>query len=198
MNLKMHGISSEHVVSDVGRAMGDALIQEGNVWQFQSRLSGLEVADARWHRRRVVVTVAQVTLVELLQKFLGAGSSAGLLNCRKIFFIKNSSLESQNLPDSPLLKSSSAVVKSHHWIVPLQWPVSRNRLGREPILVQLPSHSCTQNEVIVVESTDLMTQTRSPFEASRTKSLSVSGTTFWIIICSSSCSPNGPKSLPAR
>ena len=102
------------------------------------------------------------------------------------------------LPNSPLLKSSSAVVKSHHWIVPLQCPVNKNRLGRDPILVQDPSHSWTQNDVIVVESTDFITQTRSPLEASRTKTLSASGTTFCTMICSSSCSPKGPKSFPAR
>lgn len=99
------------------------------------------------------------------------------------------------LPISPLLNNSSAVVRSHHAIVPLQWPVNRKRLGLDPIRVQEPSHSWTQNAVIVKLSNDFITQTRSPFEASRINNLSASGTTFWQITCSSSCSPKGPLNV---
>lgn len=41
------------------------------------------------------------------------------------------------------------------------------RLGLDPILLD-PSHSCTQKDVIVVPSTDLITQTRFPLLARRT------------------------------
>ena len=79
---------------------------------------------------------------------------------------------------SPFLaKNSSAVVRSHIWTAPEEWPVMTKRLGLDPTLLE-PSHSCTQKEVMVVPSTERMTQMRFPLLASRTNSVSVSGTIF--------------------
>lgn len=113
----------------------------------------------------------------------------------------NTKLQSQPplfrpLPVSPLAANSKAVVRSHICIAPFEWPDKMKRRGRDPIRDD-PSHSCTQNDVTVVPSTERITQIRSPFDAKRTYNWSVSGTTFCTNTCSSSCSPNGPKSLPA-
>lgn len=64
------------------------------------------------------------------------------------------------IPGSPLAARSSAVVRSHIWMAPLLWPVKMNLRGREPMRLE-PSHSWTQNEVTVVPSTALITQTLS-------------------------------------
>lgn len=93
--------------------------------------------------------------------------------------------------------NSKAVVRSHIWIAPLLWPDRIKRLGIDPIRDDF-SHSCTQKDVIVDPSMDFITHTRSPFDANRTYNWSVSGITFCTNTCSSSCSPNGPKSLPAE
>lgn len=93
--------------------------------------------------------------------------------------------------------NSKAVVRSHIWIAPLLWPDKMKRRGIDPIRDDF-SHSCTQNEVIVDPSMDFITHTRSPFDANLTYNWSVSGITFCTNTCSSSCSPNGPKSLPAE
>lgn len=52
-------------------------------------------------------------------------------------------------------------------MAPLLCPDNIKRLGGEPIRDE-PSHSCTQNDVIVVLSTDFITHIRSPFDAKRT------------------------------
>jgi len=57
-----------------------------------------------------------------------------------------------------LLAKSKAVVKSHIWIAPLQCPVNINRRGLDPIRLE-PSHSCTQKQVIIVQSTARIMQT---------------------------------------
>lgn len=93
--------------------------------------------------------------------------------------------------------NSSAVVRSHICIAPFKCPESRNLLGIEPIRDDF-SHSWTQKDVIIDPSIDLITHTRSPFDAKRTYNWSVSGITFCTNTCLSSCSPNGPKSFPAE
>ena len=60
-----------------------------------------------------------------------------------------------------LAARSNAVVRSHIWMAPLLWPVKIKRRGREPIRLE-PSHSCTQNEVMLDPSTDRITQTLKP------------------------------------
>ena len=56
-------------------------------------------------------------------------------------------------------------------------PVKMNLLGLAPILL-LPSHSWTQKLVIMDPSTDLISHTLVPTEASLTVITSVSGITF--------------------
>lgn len=71
-------------------------------------------------------------------------------------------------------------------------PMKRNRRGLLPIRLE-PSHSCTENEVIVAPSTVLIVHILSPVEARRTKTWFVSGITLWTNTCSPSWSPNGPR-----
>lgn len=62
------------------------------------------------------------------------------------------------VPGSPLAARSSAVVRSHICMAPLLWPVKINLRGLDPMRLE-PSHSWTQNEVMVVPSTALITHT---------------------------------------
>lgn len=73
----------------------------------------------------------------------------------------------QHILASPLVANSKAVVKSHIWMAPFEWPDKIKRRGRDPIRDD-PSHSCTQNDVTVVPSTERITQMRSPFDANLT------------------------------
>ena len=49
-------------------------------------------------------------------------------------------------------------IEINFYFIPEACPVMTNLLGRDPTLEE-PSHSCTQNEVMLVPSTDLITQT---------------------------------------
>lgn len=68
---------------------------------------------------------------------------------------------------SRLVANSKAVVRSHICMAPFEWPDRIKRRGRDPIRDD-PSHSCTQNDVTVVPSTERITQIRSPFDANLT------------------------------
>lgn len=59
---------------------------------------------------------------------------------------------------SPLETSSNAAVRSQIWTPPLLCPVKMKRRGLDPIRLE-PSHSWTQNDVIVTPSAARMTQT---------------------------------------
>ena len=77
-------------------------------------------------------------------------------------------------------RSSSLLINQSEMSIVI--PVKMNLLGLAPILL-LPSHSWTQKLVIMDPSTDLISHTLVPTEASLTVITSVSGITFWTNTC---------------